>query len=67
MDIQRTDKEIVVRLPPNVDTLGLQKMIDYLKYKEATAESDADQEEIDKLASESKARWWRENKHQFIK
>ncbi|MEQ8474013.1 MAG: hypothetical protein RIC35_22645 [Marinoscillum sp.] len=67
MDIQRTDSEILFRLPANIDTLGLQRMIDYLKYKEATAESRADQAEIDKLAKESKANWWKENKHRFVK
>jgi len=67
MDIQRTDSEILFRLPANIDTLGLQRMIDYLKYKEATAESRADQAEIDKLAKESKANWWKANKHRFVK
>jgi len=67
MEIQRTDKEIVFRLPANVDTLGLQRMIDYLKFKEATAESNVDQEEIDKLANESKTNWWKENKQRYIK
>tara|TARA_Y100001949_G_C15875772_1_gene281542 strand:+ start:476 stop:679 length:204 start_codon:yes stop_codon:yes gene_type:complete len=67
MDIQRTDSEILFKLPANVDTLGLQRMIDYLRYKEATAESTADQAQIDKLAKESKANWWKENKHRFVK
>lgn len=67
MDIQRTDSEILLRLPANVDTLGLQRMIDYLKYKEATAENQADQAEIDKLAKESKTNWWKENRHRFVK
>lgn len=67
MDIQRTDSEILFRLPANIDTLGLQRMIDYLKYKEATAESSTDQAEIDKLAKESKANWWKENKRRFVK
>jgi len=67
MEIQKTDKEIFFKLPANVDTLGLQKMIDYLKYKVATAESNANQEEIDQLAKESKTNWWKENKHRHIK
>ncbi|WP_258101135.1 hypothetical protein [Marinoscillum pacificum] len=67
MDIQRTDSEILFKLPANVDTLGLQRMIDYLRYKEATAESTADQAQIDKLAKESKENWWKENKHRFVK
>lgn len=67
MEIERTDKEILLKLPANVDTIGLQKLIDYLKYKVATAESDAKQAEIDALAKTSKANWWKENKHRFIK
>ena len=67
MDIERTDSEILLRLPANIDTLGLQRMIDYLKYKEATAKSSPSQDEINKLAKESKANWWKENKHRFVK
>lgn len=67
MDIERTDNEIIFRIPSNIDTLGLQRIIDYLRYKEATAESNADQNEIDKIAEESKANWWKENKSKFIK
>lgn len=67
MDIKGTDSEILFRLPANIDTLGLQRMIDYLKYKEEIAESNADQTQIDKLAKESKVNWWKENKHRFVK
>lgn len=67
MEIQRTKNEILLRLPATVDTLGLQRMIDYLKYKEATAGSETNQEEIDRLAEESKSNWWEENKDRFIK
>lgn len=67
MEIQRTNNEILLRLPANVGMLGLQCMIDYLKFKEATAESDASQDKIDTLAQESKANWWKENKNRFIK
>jgi hypothetical protein len=67
MEIERTDREIIFKLPANIDTLGLQRIIDYLKYKEVTAESNADQSIVDKLAEESKANWWNENKSKFIK
>lgn len=56
-----------MKLPANIDTLGLQRILDYLKYKEATAGSDAEQKEIDELAKQSKAKWWAKNKHRFIK
>lgn len=39
MIVERTDNEIVVRLPSNIDLSELQDMLDYLKYKELTANS----------------------------
>jgi len=67
MEIERTDNEIIFRVPTNVDTLGLQRIIDYLRYKEATATSNADQNKVDNIAEESKTNWWKENKGKFIK
>jgi hypothetical protein len=67
MEIQRTKDSITFTLPANMDALELQQIIDYLSYKEATANSKANQEEIDKIAEESKATWWEENKSKFIK
>lgn len=67
MIIERTDNEIILRLPSNIDTIGFQRIINYLKYKEATVDSLADEDEINKLADESKKNWWTENKHRFIK
>ena len=67
MEIERTDREIIFRIPTNVDTLGLQRIIDYLRYKEVTANSNANQNTVDEIAEESKANWWKENKSKFIK
>ncbi|MEQ8413230.1 MAG: hypothetical protein RIE86_25170 [Imperialibacter sp.] len=67
MEIQRTKDSITFTLPANMDALELQQIIDYLSYKEATANSKSKQEEIDKIAEESKATWWEENKSKFIK
>ena len=47
MLIERTNKEIIIRLPSNVDTEGLQRLIDFLTYKEATSKSKAKQSEVD--------------------
>ena len=63
MKIERISKEIVLRLPADTDTLFLQKLLDYLKYKESMKESQA----TEKLAHESKERWRKENKEAFIK
>ena len=54
MVIERTSKEIIIRLPSYVDTDGLQRLIDYLTYKEATAKSKAKQSDIDTLATNVK-------------
>jgi hypothetical protein len=67
MYIERTSKEIIIRLPSTVNTDGLQRFIDYLCYKEATANSQAKQADVDKLAKEVKKGWWTENRSKFIK
>jgi hypothetical protein len=67
MYIERTNDEIIIRLPSYVDTAGLQRFIDYLCYKEATAKSRATQEDVDKLAKEVKKGWWDKNRRKFIK
>lgn len=67
MVIERTSGEIIIRLPASVDTTGLQRLIDYLTYKEATSNSKATQEEVDKLANDIKKDWWKKNRKRFIK
>jgi hypothetical protein len=67
MEIERTDNEIILRLPANIDTIGLQRMVNYLNYKEITAGSQAKENDVEALADESKKRWWTENKYRFIK
>lgn len=67
MVIERTNKEVIIRLPSYVDTKGLQQLVDYLTYKEATAKSKAKQSEVDSLAKEAKKGWWSANKSRFVK
>jgi hypothetical protein len=67
MVIERTNNEIIIRLPADIDTFGLQRIIDYLKYKEAIRMSKATEKDANDLAKESKKRWWVENKHRFIR
>ena len=67
MKIERTSNEVIIRLPSYVDTDGLQRLVDYLTYKEATAKSKAKQSDVDALAKEVKAGWWAENRSRFIK
>ena len=67
MTIERTSKEIIIRLPSYVNTDGLQRLVDYLTYKEATAKSKAKQSDVDTLSMEAKKGWWTKNRSRFIK
>ena len=67
MVIERTSKEVIIRLPLYVDTDGLQRLVDYLTYKEATAKSKAKQTDVDALAQEAKEGWWAKNRSRLIK
>jgi hypothetical protein len=67
MTIERSNSEIIIRIPGNVDTEGLQRLINFLTYREATAESKASQDDVDKLAKEVNKSWWEENKDRFLK
>ncbi len=67
MVIERTVNEVIIRLPSYIDTSGLQRLIDYLIYQEATAQSKAEQTDIDALSKDVKAGWWSNNKSRLVK
>jgi hypothetical protein len=67
MVIERTNKEIIIRLPAFVDTTGLQSLVDYLTYKEATSKSKVKQSDVDALSEDVKKGWWAENKSRLVK
>jgi hypothetical protein len=67
MLIERTRSEVIIRIPSYVNIKGLQQLIDYLSYREATAKSKAKQQDVDKLVKEVKKGWWKKNRSRFIK
>ncbi len=67
MIIERTDKEILIRIPNTVDIEGAQRIIDYIRYQEVTSKSKATQEDVDRLADEVNREWWENNKDTFLK
>ena len=67
MQIERTNKEVIIRLPASFDTKGLQSLIDYLAYKEATNTSQASQADVDTLVKTIKKGQWLKNKKRFVK
>lgn len=67
MQIERTNDEILIRVASGTDLVGLQRILDYLKFREIASKSKATQKQIDELATESKSTWWKKNKDRFIK
>jgi len=68
MLIENADNnKITITLSKSVDKFGLQRLIDYLKYLEATSKSNVKQSDIDNLADEVNSSWWEANKSRFIK
>ena len=58
MIVERTKNEILVRLPAYVDLTELQYMLDFLQYKELTAQSKAKQSDVDELSKEVNKSIW---------
>ena len=67
MLVERTRKEVIVRLPATVDTEDLQDFLNFARYKELTADFKVDQKEVDKLAEQINAKWWAKNKSKLVK
>ena len=67
MIIERTKGEVIIKVPSFVNTEGIQRIIDLLAYREATAKSNAKEKDIDNLVKEIKKGWWAKNKKRFVK
>lgn len=57
MLVERTKKEVIIRLPASVDTEDLQDFLNYARYKELTAGFKVEQKEVDKLSKEVNRKW----------
>ncbi len=67
MTIERTSSEIIIKLPSYVDIEGVQRLLDFLLYKELTAKSEATQAQVDELVQEVKKGRWERKRDRFIK
>lgn len=67
MQVERINNEILIRLSGSTDTTGLQRLLDFLRFKEITSKSKATEDQIDEIANESKSDWWSKNKERFMK
>ena len=67
MLVERTNKEIIIRLPASVNVDDLQVFINYVRYKEITSKLKVKQSDVDKLVNEVNDSWWQANKDRFVK
>ena len=68
MLIERPNSDqITITISSSIDSFGLQRLIDYAKYLEATSKSKAKQSEVEKLADEINSSWWKKNRKRFVK
>jgi hypothetical protein len=62
MILERTQNEILIRLPANIDVSELQTMLDYLQYLELTANSTASETDVESLAKAANKSMWQKVK-----
>lgn len=67
MTVERTKKEVIIRLPASIDTEDLQDFLNYARYKELTSGFKVSQNMVDKLASEINSDWWTNNKSNLVR
>jgi len=65
MLVERTKKEVIIRLPASINTDDLQDFLNYARYKELTSTFHVPQQVVDKLADEINSNWWAKNKKRF--
>jgi len=46
VQIERKNNEILIRVPADTDLTGLQRILDYVKFREIASKSKASQEQI---------------------
>ena len=62
MVIERTKKEIVLRIPPNISVDDLQAIADWVEFKTITNRSKASQKQVDALVKKIKKGRWAKTK-----
>ena len=68
MLIERTsNNQITITVSSSIDSFGLQRLIDYMKYLEATSKSKVKQSDVDKLADDVNKSWWLKNRKRISK
>ena len=59
MKVERTDNEIIIKIPDSISVERAQQIIEYIRYQENTSSSKATQEDVDNLANDVNREWWK--------
>ena len=60
------NNRITISFSPRTDVFGIQRLIEYAKYLEATSDSKAQQADVDRLADDVSSSWWAKNRSRFL-
>jgi len=66
MLVERTKKEVIIRLPASVNTEDLQDFLNYARYKEISAGFKTSQKIVDKLSEKVNTKWWNKNRNRLV-
>ena len=66
MTIERIADEVIILLPKFMDVEAIQRTIDLLSIKEATARTEAIQDDIDLISKEVHKNWWTKNRERYL-
>jgi tetrahydromethanopterin S-methyltransferase subunit F len=67
MVIERTDSEIIVKIPAMTNVEDIQQLMDYLSYKSIVSRSQAAQPAIDALVETVKKGRWLKRRQRLVK
>jgi hypothetical protein len=67
MVLERTENEIIIRLPSVTDWSDLEAILKFIRFREIVSKSQATQDQIDQVVSEMNKSWWEANQDRFLK
>lgn len=66
MIIERTLREVIIRLPATINITDLQEMANFLRYSELTQKSKVTQKQIDTVVKDVKKGRWEKSRKRLI-
>lgn len=67
MIIERTKKEVIIRLSSKINVDELQELANFFRYKEITSTYSTKQEDVNSVASDINQSWYKANRDKFMK